>query len=96
MSVLAALAAQAVARISRLALGGPGRRAATGTLAALGAVGVGIPGVDLFPDGDGAGGRRRRRRNMFTATDLAQFAVVEALAGKSAVKSVMMVRAARA
>lgn len=96
MAILAQLAARAVASIGRLAVGGPGRRAATGTLAALGAVGLGIPGVDLFPDGENGVGRRRRRRNMFTATDLAQFAVVEALAGKSAVKSVMMVRAARA
>jgi len=96
MAVLAALAGAAVARVGALALGSGARRAATAALAGVGVGAVGgIPGVDLFPDG-GGGGRRRRRRNMFTATDLAQFAVVEALAGKAAVKSVMMVRAARA
>lgn len=96
MAVLMALAAQAVARIGGLALGGTARRAATGTLAALGVTGqLGIPGVDLFPDGGGGGVRRRRRRPMFTSTDLAQFAAAESIAGKSAARSLMMIRAAK-
>lgn len=39
---------------------------------------------------------RRRRRKMFTNTDLAQFAVVQALAGRKAVEAIMVVRAANA
>ncbi len=40
--------------------------------------------------------RRRRRRQMFTSTDLAQFAAAEAIGGKKAAVSLMMIRAARA
>jgi len=39
---------------------------------------------------------RRRRRKMFTNTDLAQFAVVQALAGRKAVEAIMVVRASGA
>ena len=97
MAVLIQLASRAITAISRLTLGGPGRRAATATLAGLGvATGAfGIPGVDLFPNGGGGGGRRRRRRPMFTSTDLAQFAAAESIAGKSAARSLMMIRAAK-
>jgi len=95
MQALIVLAAAAVKRIGALALGGPGRRAAVGTLAALGVAGVGIPGVDLFPDG-GGGARRRRRRKMFTDTDLAQFAAAEGIAGRKAAATLMMIRAAKA
>ncbi len=37
--------------------------------------------------------RRRRRRKMFTNTDIAQFAAAEAIGGKTAAVSLMMVRA---
>lgn len=40
--------------------------------------------------------RRTRRRQMFTSTDLAQFAAAEAIGGKKAAVSLMMIRAARA
>ncbi len=97
MAVLMALASRAVTQIGRLALGGPARQAATATLAGLGVAtgALGIPGVDLFPNG-GNGHRRRRRRPMFTSTDLAQFAAAESIAGKSAARSLMMIRAAKA
>jgi len=40
--------------------------------------------------------RRQRRRKMFTNTDIAQFAAAEAIGGKKAAVSLMMIRAARA
>lgn len=39
---------------------------------------------------------RARRRKMFTNTDIAQFAAAEAIGGKKAAVSLMMIRAARA
>ena len=39
---------------------------------------------------------RRRRRKMFTNTDIAQFAAAEAIGGKKAAVSLMMIRAAAA
>lgn len=97
MSVLIALAARAVARVGALTLGSPARRAGTAALAGLGlGTGVlGIPGVDLFPNGNGKG-RRRRRRKMFTDGDLAQFAAAGALVSKGHVAALMMIRAAKA
>ncbi len=53
--------------------------------------------VGILPGENGEGRpRRRRRRPMFTSTDLAQFAAVEGIAGKAAVRSLMLVRAAKA
>ena len=97
MAVLLQLAAQAVSRIGGLALGSGARRSATAALAGVGvSTGIlGIPGVDLFPDGRGSF-RRRRRRPMFTSTDLAQFAAAESIGGKKAATSLMMIRAAKA
>lgn len=43
-----------------------------------------------------AGPKRRRRRKMFTNTDIAQFAAAEAIGGKKAAVSLMMIRAAGA
>ncbi len=40
--------------------------------------------------------KRRRRRKMFTNTDIAQFAAAEAIGGKKAAVSLMMIRAASA
>ncbi len=40
--------------------------------------------------------KRRRRRKMFTNTDIAQFAAAEAIGGKKAAVSLMMIRAAAA
>ncbi len=42
------------------------------------------------------GGRKARRRKMFTNTDIAQFAAAEAIGGKKAAVNLMMIRAARA
>lgn len=97
MGALINLARAAAARILSTGLGGPGRRALVGGAAGASVLGLGIPGVDLFPGGGGgARPRRRRRRPMFTSTDLAQLAAAEALAGKPAVKSLMMILAAKA
>jgi len=78
-------------------VGGPGRALATG-------VGVGtladdfLPGVGtlrgLFGGDDKP--HRHRRRKMFTNTDIAQFAAAESIAGKSAARALMMIRAAKA
>jgi len=101
MGALIGMARGLLARIGGRSLatvaGGPGRRALVGTVGGLGAFEA---GSRLFGGGDGGGElgvpRRRRRRNMFTSTDLAQFAAIEAIAGKKAVTSVMMIRAAKA
>jgi len=94
MVALIALARGLLARGISIAAGTPGRAALTAAAGgtALGAFG-GIPGVDLFPGGVK---RRRRRRNMFTSTDMAQFAAVASIAGRKAAESVMMIRAAKA
>lgn len=77
--------------------GGPGRALATG-------VGVGTLADDFIPGirslrsllGDDGKPRRHRRRKMFTNTDIAQFAAAESIAGKSAARALMMIRAAKA
>jgi len=63
----------------------------------LGAQGLGIPGVDLFPGGgDGAlAPRRRRRRRALTASDRADIAFIESILGKAAGKSFAMIIATR-
>jgi len=89
--------------VAALALLGPtvaralplARRAAP--LAAAGAAGVGlgnigIPGIDLFPDGQP---RRRRRRRALTASDRADIAFIESILGKAAGKSFAMIIATR-
>lgn len=78
-------------------IGGPGRALVTGA-------GVGslvddfIPGIGalrgLIAGGDKP--HRHRRRKMFTNTDIAQFAAAESIAGKSAARALMMIRAAKA
>ncbi len=77
-------------------IGGPGRAVLTGA-------GVGALADDFIP-GIGAlrgliGGddkpHRHRRRKMFTNTDIAQFAAAESIAGKSAARALMMIRAAK-
>jgi len=56
-----------------------------------------IPGLGFLGGGGGGGGvRRRRRRKMFTNTDIVQFAAAEAIAGKKAAATLMMIRAAKA
>jgi len=54
--------------------------------------GVGIPGVDLFPE---EMKRRRRRRRALTASDRADIAFIEGILGKAAGKSFAMIIAAR-
>lgn len=86
LSLLAGLATRA----------GPlARRAATPI--AAGAAGValgnlGIPGVDLFPDGQP---RRRRRRRALTASDRADIAFIAGTLTKEAAKSFALIIATR-
>jgi len=94
---MAAWLVQAVRTIAQLtgrqAFGSPVRAAISG-LGIGGAVSsIGIPGVDLFPDGGGP--RRRRRRRALTASDRADIAFVEAVLGKAAGKSVAMLIVSR-
>jgi len=82
-----------VALAMRLLAGGPVR-----------AIGTGVVGGELlgpFLPSFGFGGddekkHRHRRRKMFTNTDIAQFAAAESIAGKSAARALMMIRAAKA
>jgi len=66
-----------------------------GVAAGAGALagGVGIPGVDLFPDGERP--RRRRRRRALTATDRADIAFITGLLGPGAGKNFALTIATR-
>lgn len=86
---------QAAQQVARMLFGGAGRRALAGAAAGGGLLRVGIPGVDLFPDGDGGGIRRRRRRRALTASDRADIAFVEAVLGKAAGRSIAMLIVSR-
>jgi len=68
--------------------------AAAGVAGSLALGGLGIPGVDLFPDGV-SGQRRRRRRRALTASDRADIAFIESILGKAAGKSFAMIIATR-
>lgn len=75
------------------AFGTPTRAALTGVAAGtLLPGGVGIPGVDLFPDGRR---RRRRRRRALTATDRADIAFITGLLGPTAGKNFALTIATR-
>ena len=83
----------ALALLARAALGTPARALLTGaTAGALGAGGIGIPGVDLFPDGRR---RRRRRRRALTASDRADIAFIAGLLGTTAGKNFALTIATR-
>ncbi len=85
-----ALAAPLAGRIGPLA-----RRAAPlalGVGAGALAGSVGIPGVDLFPDGKP---RRRRRRRALTATDRADIAFLTGILGRPAGKELAIIIASR-
>jgi len=68
----------------------PAAAGVAGSLVAGG--GLGIPGVDLFPD---ELKRRRRRRRALTASDRADIAFIESILGKAAGKSFAMIIATR-
>jgi len=74
--------------------GGPGRSALTGAAAGglIAGGGLGIPGVDLFPDGKR---RRRRRRRALTASDRADIAFITGLLGTTAGKNFALTIATR-
>lgn len=84
----------ALMALARAALGGAGRRsfAGAGTALMAGELGGAILGGGSDP---ALPMRRRRRRKMFTDTDLAQFAAAEGIAGKKAASNLMMIRAAK-
>lgn len=80
------------------ALGGPGRRALAGGAAGGLLATVGIPGVDLFPDGGVLGEevkRRRRRRRALTASDRADIAFIQATLGQAAGRAFAMLVVSR-
>lgn len=91
MTALSLMARQIISRLG----GGAGRRALLGAGAGTVIGAVGIPGVDLFPDGDGVR-RRRRRRRVFNAQDRADISFISATLGTGAGKQVAMIIAARA
>ena len=75
-------------------LGGPVRAALTGgAVGSLAGGGVGIPGIDLFPDGDTK--RRRRRRRALTASDRADIAFIQATLGQAAGRAFAMLVVSR-
>lgn len=98
--LLAALAllAPTIARGGTTALralgGGPGtaRLAAGVGLGALATGGLGIPGVDLFPDGKP---RRRRRRRALTASDRADIGFITGILGTAAGRAFALTIASR-
>ncbi|HIB67222.1 MAG TPA: hypothetical protein EYO33_19475 [Phycisphaerales bacterium] len=73
---------------------GRGGAAALGAGAGALASTVGIPGVDLFPDGD-MPRRRRRRRRALTASDRADIAFITGLLGANAGKNFALTIATR-
>lgn len=87
---------QAIAAAARLvgrqAAGTPIRAGLTGL--SLGGLlgGVGIPGIDLFPDDKP---KRRRRRRALTASDRADIAFIQATLGAAAGRSFAMLVVSR-
>lgn len=91
LSALALLARAGV--VGRTALvGGTGRALITGASVGALAGGVGIPGVDLFPD---MKKRRRRRRRALTASDRADIGFITGLLGPTAGKNFAITIATR-
>lgn len=89
----------ALALIARAGIGLRGALVGTPTRAAITGVGVGsllpgigIPGVDLFPD---ARKRRRRRRRALTASDRADIGFITGLLGPTAGKNFAITIATR-
>lgn len=77
----------------RLLVGTPVR--ALGTGAGLGGLAAGgIPGIDLFPDGDEKK-RRRRRRRALTASDRADIAFIAGMLGAPAGRQFAMLIGSR-
>jgi len=91
VSALALLARAGIAGRAAL-VGTPARAALTG-LGAGSLLGGGIPGVDLFPDGEKK--RRRRRRRALTASDRADIGFITGLLGPTAGKNFAITIATR-
>jgi len=97
--IISALALMAPFAVRGAALARRFGRPAALVGAGVAAGNIGIPGVDLFPGGGGAGSvdgpRRRRRRRALTASDRADIAFIESILGKAAGKSFAMIIATR-
>ena len=87
-----ALLARAASAGRGLAVGTPFRAGITGLGLGGALSGLGIPGVDLFPDGKK---RRRRRRRALTASDRADIAFIAGLLGTTAGKNFALTIATR-
>jgi len=87
LALLAPLAGRGVALARRA---GPAALVGAGAGALAG--GVGIPGVDLFPDDKP---KRRRRRRALTASDRADIAFIAGLLGTTAGKNFALTIATR-
>lgn len=90
MNLLASMARMLLASFSKSTIAKVGAGTVAGSVIAK----VGVPGVDLLGNGEELKPRRRRRK-MFTDTDLAQFAAAEGIAGRKAAATLMMIRAAK-
>jgi len=76
----------------RLLVGTPFRALATGSVAGALLPDIGIPGIDLFPNGKP---RRRRRRRALTASDRADIAFIAGMLGQPAGRQFAMLIGSR-
>jgi len=81
----------ALSLLRSVTVGTPGRAAVTGLGVGSLLPGLGIPGVDLFPEPR----RRRRRRRALTASDRADIGFITGLLGKPAGKEFAIVISTR-
>ena len=91
-----ALLARVFGQVGRVAAGGVGRRAITGSV--VGVTGAGLLGLGGDgDDGDGRGGifRRRRRKRALTASDKNDIAFITATLGETTGRKFALLIAAR-
>jgi len=81
-----------LAAAMRLLIGTPFRALATGTGLGTLLPDIGLPGIDLFPNGKP---RRRRRRRALTASDRADIAFIAGMLGQPAGRQFAMLIGSR-